>query len=191
MAPKSVLTPIPGGTIALDTTGYPNPQPGGGTMAVSPATAAPLGAHIQVKHSEPDPAQSDPGLELYPSHAALEFSIGDLQHLGYVKDMERLAFVVTFTRPPKAQLREFTILITSPERKELYKTCFDLGCDMEGREESKYVFEFDHDQAETAERYFVPGNRIRVVARSAQAIREGKIQAAVRQYEKDQPEIIA
>jgi hypothetical protein len=182
MAPtKSSYTPIPGGTIALDTTGYPNPQPGGGTMAVSPASAAPLGAHIQVKDSERDPTQSDPGLELYPSHAALEFSIGDLRHLGDVKDLERLAFVVTFTKPPKAQLREFTILITSPDGKELYQTSFDPGRDIEGCEESKYVFEFDHDQAERAERHFVPGNRIRVVARSAQAIREGKLQAAVKE----------
>jgi hypothetical protein len=186
MAPtKSSYTPIPGGTIALDTTGYPNPQPGGGTMSVSPAAAAPLGAHIQVKHSERDPTQSDPGLELYPSHAALEFSIGDLQHLGHLKDIEKLVFVVTFTKPPKAQLREFTLLITSPEGKELYKTAFDPGRDIKGREESKYVFEFDHDQAKNASRFFVPGNRIRVLARSAQAIREGKLQAAVREDEKD------
>ncbi len=161
------LTPIQGATTEFNTTGYPAPPPpGSGHIVAGDAVA---------RQRVGNPTGNYP---LLPSRPSIAFSIADLQQLGNVREIGRLAFVVTFVDPVQGQLLQFAIQITSPEGKELAHTNFRLGDGAE-KPRSEYVFTFNEEAAECVEKHFVPGNRITVVASSATAVRKGVIQVAV------------
>jgi hypothetical protein len=164
------LTPILGTNTEFNTTGYPAP-PGSGRIVADAGGAVARQRISNATDSYP----------LLPSHPSIAFSIGDLQILGRVKDIGRLAFVVRFVTPGKGQLLQFAIQVTSPQGKELFRTSFPLG-GIAGKPQSQYVFALDEEAAECAEEYFVPGNRIAVVATSATEVTKGEIYVAVKEY---------
>jgi hypothetical protein len=165
VTPKPKPAPIKGAVEPFNTTGYPTPPSAPGKVV--PMAKAP---HAMAAC-----------LEIYPSQAQLEFSIGDLQLLGKVTDIGHLVFEVSFVDPKEAELREFTIEISSPERKKLYTITLHPGCGIKAGPQPKYALSLNEDDAERAERFFTPGNRLIVHAKVAEEIKKGKIAVAVRE----------
>jgi hypothetical protein len=168
MATSSVTTPTPavpitGAVEPFNTTGYPVPnQP------------------IPMKLVEPGEPMPD-FLTIYPSQESIEFSIGDLRHLGKFEYIGHLVVEVRLVDPRKAELREFKIQITSPERRVLHTIKLQADCDNIKEPESKYVFFLSEHDAREAQKDFVQGNRLIVHAKSAVKIVKGVIQLAVRE----------
>jgi hypothetical protein len=163
------VTPIIGGSVEVNTTGYPTPPSPNPSHAVVKTESA-----VALKDIR-KPADDYP---LFPSHPAISFSIGDLQHIGKVDDLDRFAFVFRFVEPAQGQLRQFAVQITSPDGKVLHQVRLEDGG--LNRPQSEFVFTIDEAESERAEKCFVLGNRITIVAEATTEVTRGVVQVGLR-----------
>ncbi|HET6842987.1 MAG TPA: hypothetical protein VFK06_15135 [Candidatus Angelobacter sp.] len=174
---------IPGTTTGFDTTGYPNPNPPTQGPPSSGSLVNPTSTAIRLHLDIPPSSTGDPtgrssdhvNRQILPSNPMIQFSIGDLQHLGKVNDIGQLEFIVAFIRPEQARLPVVTIQIALPEGEVVYETRF-----LNESARPEYMFALSPREAEIAQRHFVLGNRIRLMAVSEVEIDQGELKIAVR-----------